>query len=348
MKILYTGIRFEHYNPRRRESFEYNNFYLTLAAMPGVEVVEHPFDRILEVGKKKYNEELLALVEKEKPSALFAFMYTDELDPATLLRIKDKCGVTTIAWFADDYWRFFNYSKYWPPYFHYVVTTYSKAVGWYKAKGFNNILRSQWACNSHVYRPTDLPKDIEVSFVGQYKSKRAAVIEDLKRRGINVQTYGFGWPNGKVSQDEMLRIFSRSKINLNLNVRPSIFHPKVLARIFLKKSINKVVPDYHLIDNVSAWRHFSTLHTHARPFELAGCKAFTISGLSEDIPDSYVDGKEMVFYRTTDELVEKIRYYLAHEDERERIARAGYDRTMREHTYEKRFEEVFRRAGIGK
>jgi len=35
-----------------------------------------------------------------------------------------------------------------------------------------------------------------------------------------------------------------------------------------------------------------------------------------------------------------IRYYLAHDDERQAIARAGQVRTLREHTYEQRTKEL--------
>ena len=44
MKIIYLGLRAEQYNPKRTPSFEYSNFYLTLANMAGVNVVEYPFD----------------------------------------------------------------------------------------------------------------------------------------------------------------------------------------------------------------------------------------------------------------------------------------------------------------
>src|SRR3989344_1311373 len=121
LKIVYAGVRSENYDPKRRDSFEYVNFFTTLKNMAGVEVIEHPFDRILEVGKKKFNEELLEVVRREKPDLLFAFMYTDELDPAALKVIKEKTKTKSVAWFADDYWRFWNYSKHWPSYFTYVV-----------------------------------------------------------------------------------------------------------------------------------------------------------------------------------------------------------------------------------
>jgi len=361
MKLLYAGVRFENYDPNRRHSFEYQNFWRTFATMPGVMAIEHPFDRILEIGngrataaaRKQYNEELWAIVQREKPDVFFAFMYTDELDPATLLRIKNETATKTVAWFADDYWRFFNYSKQWPPYFTRIVTTYSKAVDWYRAAGCSNVVTSQWACNASDFKPAltsegrPIPKDIDVSFVGQKKSGRVAIIDELRRVGVSVECFGFGWPNGKLSGDDMLKVFSRSKICLNLTDRKSVWDPSILGRIVAKKSVNRVVSDvWHIVDNLRAWRHFPILHTHARPFELAGCGAFVISGWSEDIGAYYTADKEMVFYRTSDELAEKIKFYLAHDAEREAIAHAGYQRTIKEHTYEARFRKLFAELGL--
>ena len=174
LKILYCGLQHENYNPKRGLSFEYNNFYLPMKRLEGVDVIEHPFDRILEVGKKKFNEELLAVVLKEKPDLLFAFMYTDEFDRDILLKIRNETDTKTIAWFADDYWRFFNYSRHWAHYFGWAVTTYSRAMPWYRDEGIENIILSQWGVDTEIYKPIDIPKDIEVSFVGQYKPGRFA------------------------------------------------------------------------------------------------------------------------------------------------------------------------------
>ena len=54
----------------------------------------------------------------------------------------------------------------------------------------------------------------------------------------------------------------------------------------------------------------------------------------------------MFFYRNTDDLIEKIRYYLAHDAERGQIAEAGYRRTLAEHTYEKRFADILKAIGL--
>lgn len=346
MKIIYTGIRYDNYGSTKRSSFEYTNFYLTLKAMPGLDVIEYPFDIIPEVGVKKFNEGLLELVEKENPDLLFAFMYTDELDRQVLKQIKNEGRTKTVAWFADDYWRFWNYSKNWAAYFDLVVTTYSKAVGWYEQASHKNVFLSQWACNTQLYKPTPSAKDIEVGFVGQYKSGRGRVVKYLTNQGIEVKAFGFGWPGGKVSHDEMLQVFGRSKINLNINARGSLIDRNVLGRILFRKSINTIKPDFHILDNLRAYFHYPIHHTHARPFELAGCRAFTISGYSEDIGSYYEENKEMVFYHSPDDLEKKIRYYLTHDDEREKIAEAGYKRTLSEHTYEKRFQSLFKHLGL--
>ncbi len=58
------------------------------------------------------------------------------------------------------------------------------------------------------------------------------------------------------------------------------------------------------------------------------------------------DGKEIVTFSDTRDLIEKIRYYLAHDDERAAIAQAGYEHTLREHTYQKRFQEIFRQMKL--
>lgn len=352
LKILYTGLQKENYNPRRGYSFEYHNFYLTLKSMPGVEVIEHPFDLILWIGKEKFNERLLEIVKSEKPDLLFAFMYTDELDSRILDYIKDHTSTKTIAWFADDYWRFFNYSRRWAPHFTWVVTTYSKAVDWYRRAGHSNVIKSQWACNTALYKPIDkkvIPhRDIEVSFVGQYKLQRGKLIKALRASGIRVEAFGYGWPNGKVTHEEMIRVFARSKINLNLNVRPGLLSLKVLARVFLKKSMDNVVLDLHFIQNLRAYLHFKVPHTHARPFEIAGCRAFVISGRSDDIGACYEEGKEMAFYSSPQDLIQKIKYYLSRDEEREHIAEAGYKRTLRDHVYENRFHKIFKIVGLEK
>ena len=83
-----------------------------------------------------------------------------------------------------------------------------------------------------------------------------------------------------------------------------------------------------------------------RNFEVPGCGGFTLTGRAENLEDYYRDGKEVVIFEDADDLVRKVQYYLDHDDERAAIAQSGYDRTMHEHTYIHRFNEIFDCIGL--
>ncbi len=345
IKVIYAGIQSENYNPKRYPSFEYSNFYLSLKEMKDVSVIEYPYDPIIGMGKRTFNKKLLHLIRREKPDIFFAFMFTDELDHAVLDEIKKT--TTSIAWFADDHWRLWNYSRQYAPHFTKAVTTWSGAPKIYRSLGIVNVIRSQWATNTQIWKPIVAKKDIDASFVGQYNPARGKIIKKLREAGIDVYVRGWGWPEGRASHAELLDIVSRSKINLNISVPPSRFTPKSLGRLLLKRSLDTIDVSLSIIDNFRSWRNMGIPQIKARPFEILACRAFLISSFADDVDAYYADGKEIVYYTGgTDDLVEKIQHYLGNDEKREKIAAAGYERTLRDHTYEKRFKEIFKIVGI--
>ena len=343
MKIFFAGLENDHYDPEKGKTFEYNNFYLQLTAL-NHDLTFIPFDQIITKGKAKFNRDLVSLIKTEKPDLFFSFMYTDELAFETLKEIKRY--TTSLAWFADDHWRLETYSRFYAPHFTWNITTWSKAIEKYADYGITNIIRSQWACNSSVYKPIETSKDIDVSFAGMRSTAREKMVRGISKYGLSIFLTGFGWDTPRLKIEELVRLFSRSKINLNLNPPTSSLDLKSLGQICFRKSITKIVPDFRLTKNTRAYLDKKIPQIKARPFEVAGCGGFCISGKADDIENYYVPDKEMVFYNSIEDLVDKIRYYLDHHEERERIALAGYKRTQEEHTYEKRFESIFTKIGL--
>lgn len=346
MKIVFTGLENERYRPELGKTNEHNNFYLLLKAVPGNEVFYVPFDRVLAVGRKGYNREILDTVRREKPDLFFAFMYTDELTHETLDKVKKL--TTSTAWFSDDHWRLDNYSRFYAPHFTKIITTWSRAKERYARYGITNVIRSQWGFNSGVYRSVVVPgQDIGVSFIGMRTPHREEIINALRAAGINVFVRGFGWPEGRATFDEMLEIISRSKVNLNLNPPMSALALKPLAQIFFRRRRNWIIPDFwNFYPNLRSFFQKKIPQIKARPFEITGCGGFCISGEADDMENYLTPGKEIMLYKDIPDLIDEIRYYLEHEDERKRIAKAGHERSLREHTYEARLAEIFKQLGV--
>lgn len=340
MKILYTGLDCQRYQPALGKTNEYNNFYLQLKNDPEHQVLYLPFERILEVGKKAYNQEILDTVKRERPDLFFAFLYTDELEIETLDEIKKY--TKSLAWLSDDHWRLHNYSRLYASHFTNIATTWSKAPELYAQYGINNVISSQWGVNTNFYKPIHQNKiGPDVSFVGSWSAPRAQIIKKLKRAGIDVACYGIGWPNGRISIEKLLEIFSTSKINLGLNPAPGLFNADSLGRLIARRSVDRIIPDFHFIRNIRSWLNRNIPQIKARHFEIPACSGFLISGPADNLEAYYETGKEIAIYQNTADLIEKIHYYLARDDERKSIAQAGYQRTIKEHTYEKRLRDIF-------
>jgi spore maturation protein CgeB len=77
-----------------------------------------------------------------------------------------------------------------------------------------------------------------------------------------------------------------------------------------------------------------------RLYEATGVRTLLITDWKENLVEMFEPGEEVIAYRSTEECSEQIDYHLRHPEEAERIAWAGQQRTLREHTYRHRMEEL--------
>lgn len=77
-----------------------------------------------------------------------------------------------------------------------------------------------------------------------------------------------------------------------------------------------------------------------RIFDIMGAGGFLISNYQAEIPELFVPGEDIVLYDSIPDLLSKIEYYLAHDEERKAIAKSGYEKVKACHTYDIRLKEM--------
>ena len=128
-----------------------------------------------------------------------------------------------------------------------------------------------------------------------------------------MEAYGWGWPGGPLSTEEMVKMYSQSRINLGFG---------------------------------SVAGHKDTFCLKGRDFEIPMSGGLYLTEAHPELSRVFCPGEEILTYSSVKDLVRKIRYYLDHPAEAEAIRKRGYERALREHTWEIRFEKIFRLLGV--
>jgi spore maturation protein CgeB len=330
MRVLYVGMAHDYGDPTRGPSFEEMNFRSALEGM-GHEVVAFDFmDREAAVGREAMNRELAALEAEIEPDVAFFILFKDEIAPATIRGMR----APTVNWFADDHWRFADFTSVYAPAFDWSVTTDHEALPKYHALGVDTVVLSQWACNRYAYSKVTDELEHDVTFVGQPHGDRVRVVERLRDAGIAVECWGHGWPNGKLDHDGMVETFGASRLNLNLansSTNPWTLRMRVGAVVRLRKP----------------WDPPRRSQIKGRTFEVPGSGGFLLTDRVPYLEEYFEIGREISTFDSTDDLIDKVRYWLGRPEERAAVADAGFRRVLAEHTYDHRFAAIFERMGLG-
>lgn len=349
MKILAVMFKYDYGDFKRGLSFEYNTFFKNFED-EHYDVSLFDFQKETETfGKEEMNNKLIKEINSGKYDLAFFVPFTNEIDFKKLKDEKKSKKTKTLAWMCDDKWRWDKFGKKICWSFDYIVTTDIDSVKNYKIIGYNNAILTGWGIkNIYTNRVKKEKKTINVSFVGQINPWRKYVIDRVKRAGINVVCYGYGWENGRISEEEMFSIFKKTKINLNISNSVQ-WDWRYLLRInwIVDKKMDlshKIINMFPLIHTLLAPKRKEDLK--ARFFEVTGVGGFLLSYKVENLNKYFNIGKEIVCYKNIDDLIKKIKFFLKNEVKRENITKLGCIRTKNEYTYKKIFIDLFRKIDI--
>lgn len=164
------------------------------------------------------------------------------------------------------------------------------------------------AYDETVHRPVELSTEdkerfsCEVGFIGTYEKERAESMLFLAEHGMRIVVWGNGWSEWENKHQNLV---VKNEPLLGENYVKAINATKINL-CFLRK-LNR--------DQVTN-----------RSAEIPACGAFMIAERTEQHKEMFQENAEAVFFSTNEELLEKVQYYLSHEEERKAIAAAGRKR----------------------
>ena len=85
-----------------------------------------------------------------------------------------------------------------------------------------------------------------------------------------------------------------------------------------------------------------------RAFDIMGAGGFLLSNYQAELAEYYVNEEDMVIYEGIEDAIDKMAFYLGHEDIRAKIAQNGRAKTLEFHTMQGRVETIFKTVGIYK
>lgn len=187
-----------------------------------------------------------------------------------------------------------------------VLTTSKEACQRYMILGCPSIY---WplASDPNIFHPLGI-RNIDVCFVGSRYGIRDKVIRALINSGIRVEAFGPGWQNGKISASDISTLFGKSKIVLGIG---TVGHSTDVYTLKL------------------------------RDFDATMSGALYVTHRNPDLIELFKEDEEIVCYKSIDEVVTKVHYYLNNDFRREQIAQAGMKKAITYHTWDKRFAELF-------
>lgn len=274
----------------------------------------------------------------EKPiDVFFSYFYDTCVLPEAIDAIRGM-GIKTVNWYCNGSYQLHLVKEISPRYDFCLVPEKFRMKD-YVAMGARPIY-CQEAANPAIYKRYEVPVEFGVTFVGQAYGERPLYVKYLVERGIEVNVWGHGWRNphpkyvpaetfaaisaiperlrhDPLGDEELVKMYSRSKINLGFST----------------------CGDTHLAGE-------RIMQVRLRDFEVPMSGGFYMVEKMEELAEFFMPGKEVVFYEGREDLAEKIEHYLAHDAERNAIARAGHERAVREHSWQERFAKAFAEMGL--
>ena len=273
---------------------------------------------LLTPGVFAFNQEVLRRAERFRPDVVWLEKAT-YLFPRTFRRLRRDPNRLLVYHNTDDWrlkasfvhrlhWRFLRRTI---AEYDLHITSNLWNVDEFRQAGFARVAHMELASNPAIRDPGRIP-DAEreklggpVGFIGHWEPVTERRLLHLLRHDVPVKIYGGGWDDAEAASE----------------LAPAVQHRFVMGEEYARAIVSFDVN----LGIVSKWNRN---HTASRTFQIPALGAFLLHERNELVSRYFREGVEAEFFDSDDELLEKCRHYLAHPEERRRVAEAGRRRCL--------------------
>jgi spore maturation protein CgeB len=241
------------------------------------------------------------------------------------IRLLKKEGIKTLLWTTDPPVHFEPVAKS-APFYDVVCCHGTEAIEILKSKGVTEARWLPMACEPTYHDIVELTQNenrmfgSHVVFVGSHYFCREKLFENL--REFDFAIWGPGWD--RLAKESCLRG----------KLRADKMPPEKWVKIY---SACNIILAPHFQDEHN---RFPVHQISPRVFEAMACGGFVLSDRQKDVLALFKDGEHLVTFGDGKDLVDKIKYFLQHPEERKGIAAAGHREVLNKHTYTHRMQNL--------
>jgi spore maturation protein CgeB len=266
------------------------------------------------------NSGLLYTASRLKPD-LILILKGEEITPATLIRLKQK--VKIVNWNPDNPLNALNST----PDLIKAIPFYDHCYIWgkfllpeLKRLGAQRASYLPFAYDPELHQPRNLSNEerkqlaSDLVFAGTYEPQRVEALNHST--DFDLAIWGNHW--NRLPSDHPLRKFWRGDA-----------HGVALSRVY---SSSRIALNFIREQNGSAH--------NMRTFEAPACGVMLLTTRTQEQVELFGEDDGAAFFFSHDELRDKARYYLAHEEQRQLVAQRGREKISRGHTYADRMKQI--------
>jgi spore maturation protein CgeB len=278
-----------------------------------------------------FMNELLDIVEKRKPRYVFT-LKGEKLSPQLMADFKQK-GCTTIMWLTtsmmQDWMLPFAKAN------DFVVTNTEDTGIFFAKNGVKNVKWIPQGFDPEFFGITGKEAGTkgapyaEAAMIGSmgypFYKKRCQLVTLLRRNSVDIKWWG-------------------SRLARQIKNIPYFWggvHRAWAGKEVFMKDFADVIRNVKIFIGQDADIPISGLYLSNRIFAVMGCGGFYLGNRTPGIEAVFEIGKEVEAYESDKELLEKVKYYLTHDEARERIALAGQQKVLSQYSYKQQMRKIF-------